>query len=43
MNNLTLAYTIFAIVILHLVLGFVWVIYKFSGKSKKKENSEQSE
>ena len=43
MNNLTLAYIIFAIVLLHIVLGFAWVIYKFSEKSKKKENTEQSE
>jgi len=43
MNNLTLAYIIFAIVLLHIVLGFAWVIYKFSGKSEKKEDSEESE
>jgi hypothetical protein len=33
-DSFTLAYIIFAIVLLHLILGFVWVIYKFSKKKK---------
>lgn len=38
MNDLNLAYIIFAIVLLHLIGGFVWVFYKFSkGKSEKGE------
>ncbi len=32
-NNLTFYYIIFAIVLLHVVLGFAWVIYKFMKKS----------
>lgn len=36
-DNLTLAYIIFAIVLLHVILGFVWVIYKFSKKKKTDE------
>ncbi len=30
---MTLAYIIFAIVILHIVIGFAWVIWKLSKKS----------
>lgn len=32
---MTLAYIIFGIVMLHLVVGFAWVIYKFSKPSQK--------
>jgi flagellar biogenesis protein FliO len=31
-DSLTFYYIIFAIVLLHLVLGFAWVIYKFMRK-----------
>ncbi len=34
--NLTLAYIIFGIVMLHLILGFVWVFFKFMRKKDKK-------
>jgi hypothetical protein len=30
--SMTLAYIIFGVVMLHLVLGFVWVFYKFTKK-----------
>jgi hypothetical protein len=30
----TLAYIIFGIVMLHLILGFVWVFYKFFRKKR---------
>jgi len=33
LNNLIIAYIIFAIVLLHLAAGFAWVIYKFSKKN----------
>ncbi len=36
-GNFTLAYIIFAIILLHLVAGFVWVFYKFMRKPKEKE------
>jgi len=39
MNN-TIAYIIFGVVMLHLVLGFAWVIYKFSKKSDKKNEND---
>jgi len=38
-SDLTLAYIIFSIVILHLIGGFVWVFYKFSKKKSKKGES----
>jgi len=41
MNN-TIAYIIFGVVMLHLVLGFAWVIYKFSKKPDKKENDNEA-
>jgi hypothetical protein len=34
---MTTAYIIFGIVMLHLVIGFAWVIYKFSKPSKKSD------
>ncbi len=34
--NMTIAYIIFAVVLLHLLLGFAWVIYKFSKKNPEK-------
>jgi len=40
LNNLTIAYIIFAIVMLHLAAGFAWVLYKFSKKGSKKDTSE---
>jgi len=42
LNNLTIAYIIFAIVLLHLLAGFAWVIYKFSKKESKKYNEKDS-
>jgi len=36
-DNFTLAYIIFAIILLHLVAGFIWVFYKFMRKPKEKE------
>jgi len=36
-ENLTLAYIIFAIILLHLLAGFVWVFCKFMRKPKEKE------
>lgn len=40
--NITIAYIIFGIVMLHLVIGFAWVIYKFSKKPSKKENEKDA-
>jgi cbb3-type cytochrome oxidase subunit 3 len=44
--SMTLAYIIFAIVLLHLLLGFAWVIYRFMKKpqaeQKEEENPEKS-
>jgi cbb3-type cytochrome oxidase subunit 3 len=41
---MTLAYIIFAIVLLHVLVGFAWVIYKFSKKPKaKKEERKMSD
>ncbi len=41
--SMTLAYIIFAIVLLHVVVGFAWVIYKFSKKPNHKEKSKIAE
>ncbi len=41
MNN-TIAYIIFGIVMLHLVVGFAWVIYKFEKKPSKKEKEKKN-
>jgi hypothetical protein len=38
-DNITFYYIIFAIVLLHVLLGFAWVIYKFMIKGKS--NSDQ--
>ena len=38
MSSMTLAYIIFTIVLLHVILGFAWVIYKFSKPKFKKEH-----
>lgn len=38
--SLTTIYIIFAIVLLHLVGGFVWVMLKLTGKPKDKEKTE---
>ena len=44
-DSLTFYYIIFAIVLLHVVLGFVWVIYKFmkSGNSDTKQSDNKLE
>jgi len=39
MNN-TLAYIIFGIVMLHLIVGFVWLMIKFNKKPEKKDKGE---
>ncbi len=39
MNN-TIAYIIFAIVMLHLVAGFVWVFIKMNKKPGDKNNNK---
>jgi len=46
-DSLSFYYIIFAIVLLHVLLGFAWVIYKFMkpgkksfGKGEKKNNPE---
>ena len=39
--SMTLAYIIFAIVLLHLLLGFAWVIYKFMKKSPAGQKKEK--
>jgi len=42
MNN-TVAYIIFGIVLLHVLVGFAWVIYKFEkkpGNQKKKDQDD---
>ena len=41
MNDLTIAYVIFAIVLLHLVIGFAWVIYKFSKKDSGTDKNDR--
>ena len=38
---MTLAYIIFAIVMLHLLAGFVWVFYKFYKKGEKQAETEE--
>lgn len=43
MNDLILAYIIFAIVILHVIGGFVWVFYKFSKKKRNKPDNQADE
>ncbi|GEM_PF-3451714 len=43
MSSMTLAYIIFAIVLLHVLVGFAWVIYKFSKKPKVKEEQKMSD
>jgi cytochrome bd-type quinol oxidase subunit 1 len=39
--SMTLAYIIFAIVLLHLLLGFAWVIYRFMKKSPAEQKVEK--
>jgi len=41
MSN-AVAYIIFGVVLLHLLVGFAWVIYKFEKKpsNKKKEDTD---
>ena len=39
--SLTLAYIIFAIVLLHVVVGFVWVIWKFMKKPDGRKKGEE--
>jgi len=41
-DNLTLAYIIFGIVLLHVIGGFVWVIFKFM-KKKEKQSPKKEE
>jgi hypothetical protein len=36
----TLAYIVFGIVLLHIVVGFAWLIYKFSKPSKKSKKED---
>ncbi len=38
---MTVAYIIFAIVMLHLVAGFAWVFYKFYKKREKPPEMEE--
>jgi hypothetical protein len=42
MNN-TLAYIIFAIVMLHLVAGFAWAFIKMNKKPSNKNNNNQDD
>lgn len=42
-DSLTLAYIIFAIVLLHLIGGFIWVFYKFMRKPKEKKQDPGNE
>jgi cytochrome bd-type quinol oxidase subunit 2 len=42
-HSLTFYYIIFAIVLLHLLLGFAWVIYKFMGKGKNNPGETKKE
>ncbi len=39
--SMTVAYIIFGIVMLHLLLGFVWVFYKFYKKRKPAEEEAE--
>ena len=39
--SMTVAYIIFGIVMLHLLLGFVWVFYKFYKKGKPAEEEAE--
>jgi heme/copper-type cytochrome/quinol oxidase subunit 2 len=41
-DNHTLAYIIFGIVLLHVIGGFIWVIFKFM-KKKETQNDKKEE
>ncbi len=42
-DSLSFYYIVFAIVLLHVLLGFAWVIYKFMKPRDKKQNTTNKE